>query len=105
MEDRDDKGRFTQGNKQGKGRPKGALSINDELRKLLRQKDDKGRPYIEIFAKQIFAEALKGNEKLIIELWQQIDGKAKQSVDIGGQQDNAIKVELVYIDPKDTIKE
>lgn len=92
--DFNEKGKFKQGNKaaKGHGRPKGALSINDELRKLLKQKDDKGRAYIETLATQIFAEALKGNDRLLIELWEQIDGKPKQAVEVGGQEGNPLIV-------------
>ena len=86
----DENSKFKKGHPKVGGRQKGTLSINDELRKLLKQKDANGKPYIETFARQIFAEALKGNERLIIELWQQIDGKARQAVDVGGQKDNPI---------------
>ena len=96
MEDRDDKGRFKQGNKQSKGRPKGSLSINDELRKLLKKKDAKsGKSYLEAMAIKILKEAMEGNERLMIELWQQIDGKARQAVDVGGQEGNPLGITII----------
>jgi len=83
MDGRDEKGKFVEGHKSTGRRPKGALSINDELRKLLATKDKKtGKKYIESLALKIFTEALKGNDRLIIELWQQMEGRAKQAMDI-----------------------
>ena len=102
-DDRTENGHFKKGHSIRGGRPKNTLSINDELRKLLKQKDNNGKPYIETFARQIFAEALKGNERLIIELWQQIDGKARQAVDVGGQEGNPIQHTFTQVSNANTI--
>jgi len=107
MDGRDEKGKFIEGHKSTGRRPKGALSINDELRKLLATKDKKtGKKYIESLATKIFAEALKGNDRLLVELWQQMEGKAPQNVNVGGQEDNPIKIEIEYVDsePEDADK-
>lgn len=81
--DRDEKGRFVKGNKEGKGRIKGSFSINDELRRLLSTKDAKTkRKYVEVLASKIFTEALKGNDRLLVEMWQQMEGRPKQQVDV-----------------------
>ena len=83
MVDRDEKGKFKDGHEKIGGRKKNSISINDELRKLLATKDKNSkRKYVEVLARKIFNDALKGNDRLIIELWQQIDGRAKQSMDI-----------------------
>lgn len=91
-ENRNPDGTFKNGNKAsvGRGRPKGRLSINDELRKILLKENDQGKRYIEVFAEMIFNEALKGNFRLAVEIWQQMDGKARQTIDVGGQDDNPI---------------
>ena len=80
---RDEKGRFIKGNKEGKGRIKDSVSINTELRKLLATKDAKSKKsYVEVLARKIFNEALKDNDRVLIELWQQMEGRAKQQVDV-----------------------
>jgi hypothetical protein len=100
MEDRDEKGKFIKGHKSTGRRPKGSVSINDELRKLLATKD-KGtkKAYVEVLARKIFNDALKGNDRLIIELWNQMEGKAPQNINMGGQDDNPIKIEIEHIKP------
>ena len=103
MDERDEKGHFTKGNKlggKGAGRPKGAFSINDELRKLLSQKDKAGkRKVVEAVAYKILQDALGGDTRLMIEMWQQMEGKPKQQIDVGGT-DTPIKIEIEHVRPK-----
>jgi hypothetical protein len=90
MDGRDEKGKFIEGHKSTGRRPKGALSINDELRKLLATKDKKtGKKYIESLALKIFTEALKGNDRLLVEMWQQMEGRAKQQIDVDMDMNNS----------------
>ncbi len=97
MDDRDDKGRFIKGNKSKGGRPKGTLSINDEIRKLLATKDDKtGKKYIEVIAYKIFQEALKDNDRVLIEMWQQMEGRPKQQVDLANANDEPLVIKHIY---------
>ena len=103
MDERDEKGHFTKGNKlggKGAGRPKGAISINDELRKLLNGKDKAGkRKVVEAVAYKILQDALGGDTRLMIEMWQQVDGKPAQNVNLGGQEDNPVRIEIKHIKP------
>jgi hypothetical protein len=102
MDERDEKGHFTKGNKlggKGAGRPKGALSINDELRKLLNGKGKDGkRKVIEAVAYKILQDALGGDTRLMIEMWQQIDGKPAQNVNLEGGLDNTMRIILEGVD-------
>ena len=101
MDDRDETGKFIKG-KSGnpEGRPKNAISINAELRKLLATKDKKtGKQYVESLALKIFTDALKGNDRLIIELWQQMEGKAPQNINVGGQEDSPIEIRINHVKP------
>ena len=102
MDDRDKNGKFKAGNQisKGKGRPKGALSINDELRKLLNGKGKDGkRKVVEAVAYKILQDALGGDTRLMIEMWQQVDGKPAQNVNLGGQEDNPVRIEIKHIKP------
>jgi hypothetical protein len=105
MTDRDENGKFIQGNQasKGKGRTKGAFSINDELRRLLSKpikdtdpelvaklakenpkyaKEFGKRKTYEVWAKQIIREAMRGDVAHSLQLWQQLEGKPKQQVDV-----------------------
>ena len=99
MDGRDEKDRFIKGYKGGTGRPKESISINDELRKLLATKDKQtSKKYVEVLAKKIFTDALKGNDRLIIELWEQMEGRAKQQIDVGGGTDNTMRIIIEGVD-------
>jgi hypothetical protein len=100
MEDRDEQGKFAKGHSGNpKGRPKGALSINDELRKLLAGKGKDGkRKVVEAVAYKILQDALGGDTRLMIEMWQQMEGKPKQQIDVGGQEDNPIIIRHIRPD-------
>lgn len=97
MEDRDEKGKFAKGHSGNpKGRTKGALSINDELRKLLAGKGKDGkRKVVEAVAYKILQDALGGDTRLMIEMWQQMEGKPAQNVNLGGQENNPVGVALI----------
>lgn len=106
MADRDEKGYFQKGNQvaKGKGRTKGALSINDAVRKILATKDVKTkRKILDAVAQQVVTQAIKGdrdfNPTMMIQLWQQMDGKPNENVNIGGQEDNPIQINIRHVKP------
>ena len=104
MDDRDENGHFKKGHSVRGGRPKGSISINDELRKLLATKN-KGtkKKYVEVIARKIFQDALKGNDRLLVELWQQMEGRASQNVNVGGQADNPLNATLTILNASEII--
>jgi len=70
-----------------KGRPKGSISLNDILRKLLKGKDpETQKKMAEVVTEKILQEALKGdkdfNSRLLIEMWEMMDGKPPQAVNL-----------------------
>lgn len=82
----DEKGNFKPGNNANPlGRPKGAFSIRDEVRKRMKMvdpKDPHGRTYGEIFVDSMMEKALnKGHFLTAQMLWEQIEGKPKQTID------------------------
>lgn len=90
------------------GRPKGSISINDSVRKILAGKDTKTkRKILDAIAEQIVKQAIKGdrefNPTMMIQLWQQIDGKPKQQIDLGGQEGNPIRQELTLLNASQII--
>jgi hypothetical protein len=125
MDERDEKGKFIKG-KSGnpKGRTKGSISINDTLRQLLakpiketdpelvakmaetnpKQAEEFGKKKTyEIWAKQIIREALKGNDRIVIELWQQMEGRAKQQVEVDA--DVRTRGEMILIDASGKVED
>jgi hypothetical protein len=101
--DRDEKGRFIKGNKEGKGRIKDSVSINDSVRKILATKDKKTkRKILDAMAEQIVKQAIKGdrefNPTLMIQLWNHIDGSPSQTIDLGGGTDNTMRIILEGVD-------
>lgn len=104
MEDRDEKGKFIEGHKGQGGRKKNSVSINDELRKLLATKDPKSKKsYIEVLARKIFNEALKDNDRVLIELWQQMEGRAKQQVEVDANV--RTRGEMIIIDASGKVED
>ena len=64
-----------------KGRPKSGQALTDMTRKFLSEIDAKtGRPRLESLVQKVLSMAESGNERLLIFLWEQLDGKAIQTV-------------------------
>jgi hypothetical protein len=84
MDNRDETGKFVKGHSGNKnGRPKNSVSINTELRKLLAGKGKDGkRKVVEAVAYKILQDALGGDTRLMIEMWQQMEGKPAQNVNL-----------------------
>lgn len=118
MDDRDQNGKFIQGNQasKGKGRTKESISIKDTLRQYLDKKVKDIDPALvaqiagkdKAFAKKYgdkklhealaiayIREGLKGDFRLL----EQMEGKPAQNVNVGGQENNPVKIQFEYIDP------
>jgi hypothetical protein len=118
MDDRDESGKFIKGRSGNPdGRPRGSLSIKDTIRQYLGGKVKDIDPALiaqiagkdKLFAKKYgdkklhealaiayIREGLKGDFRLL----EQMEGKPAQNVNLGGQEDNPVKVQFEYIDPK-----
>lgn len=102
---------FQKGNKFGKGRPKGSLNLSTRLKKSLEAKltlDKKDGSKETKFTCDWVIDSLlmraikKGDVAAIREIFDRVDGKASQSLDIGNKNGEAFKTEM-YFD-KSTIK-
>lgn len=94
------------------GRPKGSTSITAEICKILEKKIVQTFPEFakdpklakkkakEIIAEKMMLDALKGNTMMQMHIHNQVDGKAAQNVNLGGQEDNPIKIEIEHVRPK-----
>ncbi len=77
-------GRFIEGNPGG-GRPKGAVSVTEAIRRKLQEYSDpeKKRTYLDELIEKILDEALvQGNSKLIDNIWSYMDGKPMNNISL-----------------------
>ena len=86
-EKRDNKGRFTQGNTYGPGRPEGSVSIVGELRKkLLEVPEGQKITYLEALTRKILKKAITDEDvNMIKDLINRMDGMPKQSIEHSGE--------------------
>jgi len=105
------------------GRPKGSLSIKDTMRKyldmkvkdidpaLVQQIAGKSKEFSKKYGNKTLRDAMviAYARKALAGDWtylEHLEGKAPQSINIGGQEDNPIKIEIEYVDsePEDADK-
>lgn len=81
--ERDEQGRFAQGNGGGPGRPKG-FSITEKIREALQEVPEGQKlSYLEAFIKQILKKAIvDGDGPTQKLLWNYIDGLPRRTVDL-----------------------
>jgi len=80
--DRDEKGRFIQGNPGG-GRPKGSVSVVEAIKRKLKEipKDSK-KSYLEYLTDALFSKAIKDKDiNAIKDIINRVDGMPKQTID------------------------
>ena len=108
----DENGNFKVGHPKVGGRQKGSTSITAELCKILEKKivatfpEFAQKPEMakkkakEIIAEKMMLDALKGNTMMQMHIHNHVDGKAHQNLNLGGQEDNPIKIEIEHVRPK-----
>lgn len=94
-------GKFVKGNPGG-GRPPGSVSIVEGIkRKLLEIEPANKKTYLELFLSKLFLKAIKeGNEQLMKDMINRVDGMPKQSVDMTSLGDK-ITSPIPYLPKKD----
>lgn len=77
------------------GRPPKGYSITEMMKEMLSSKPE----VKETLGKVIIKKALEGDITAIKTVWQYMDGMPKQSIELSGDEDNPIRVEV-----SDTLK-
>lgn len=106
---RDEQGRLLPGNTANPGgRPKGTFSLSTMLRDALQDiyvdpKTKKKTPYAVLLIQRMLDKAIAdGNEKMIREIWDRIEGKSVQPINLGGQAGNPLQ--FMEVDPETQAK-
>ena len=82
-----------------KGRPKGSLSLTNELRKILETIDPiTKKPVYELLLIAATKHAGKGNAAFFKEIIERIDGKVADKIEHAGRDGRPIKLEVTYED-------
>jgi Arc/MetJ-type ribon-helix-helix transcriptional regulator len=96
-----DKGRFAKGHKKIGGKKKGYKGLSASLHEQLENKIKDGIATGEYINMALIQKALRGDLRAIDMIYDREEGKAAQNINLGGQEDNPVKVQFEYIDPKD----
>lgn len=105
---KDEKGRFTAGNKYGslpKGRKHITTLVFQELKKKVRDRDGKetDTTYMEMLLKTIILKITKEKDtQMIKHLWEMVDGKPKQEIDMEVSEK---PTPIIYVPNNNSIQE
>lgn len=82
------------------GRPPGSVSIVEGIKqKLLEIQPENKKTYLELFLNKLFLKAIKeGNEQLMKDMINRVDGMPKQSTDITSKGDKIETNSIAFID-------
>lgn len=95
---KDEKGKFTEGNKFGKGRPRG-LSLTEAIRQRLKElTPDQKRTALDFLADNIIQDALDHDNSMRKLIWNYLDGMPAQGLEITGNVDMPFIVKLIRDD-------
>tara|TARA_R100000329_G_scaffold109589_1_gene90023 strand:- start:330 stop:659 length:330 start_codon:yes stop_codon:yes gene_type:complete len=78
--DRNSKGQFIAGNKAGKGRPKGSISIADILKHIGEEQQDSGDRKIDVVMQNVYKYAIQGKAWAVQFIADRTEGKAIERV-------------------------
>lgn len=82
-----------------KGRPKGSLSLTNELKKVLEGVDEASKKQIiELVAIAAAKQAIKGNSAYFKEIIERIDGKVIDKTDLTLKNGGPIEIVVTYED-------
>ena len=83
LNDRDGKGKFVEGHEGMGGRPKGSVSITNEIRKKLEEiPEGQQKTYLEMLLNRILKKAIVDGDNLMLgKIWAYVDGLPKQPLE------------------------
>lgn len=82
-----------------KGRPKGSLSLTNEIKKVLEALDPASKKTVlELLAIAATKQAMKGNGAYFKEIIDRLEGKVTDKVEIMGKSGSPIELKVVYDD-------
>jgi hypothetical protein len=82
-----------------KGRPKGSLSLTNEIKKVLESVDPASRkPILELLAIAAARQAIKGNSPYFKEIIERLDGKVADKTELTGKDGGPVNLKVVYDD-------
>ncbi len=85
-----------------KGRPKGSLSLTNEIKKVLEGVDEASQKTIlELLAIGATKHAMKGNAAYFKEIIERIDGKISDKTELAVKDNGPIKFVVTYEDEKE----
>lgn len=94
---RNEKGKFIPGVSGNPiGRPKGSLSVTQKIKQKLEEiPDGKKETYLELMVQQILDKAVDGDYHTFRQIWEHIDGRPRESVDVRSETKHTSLVELI----------
>ena len=82
-----------------RGRPKGSLSLINEIKKVLETEDPATRKSIlELLAIAAAKQAIKGNSAYFKEIIERLDGKVTEKTTLTGKDGGPIELKVTYED-------
>lgn len=82
-----------------KGRPKGSLSLTNEIKKVLETVDPASRkPIFELLAIAAAKQAIKGNSPYFKEIIERIDGKVADKTELTLNNGKPVELKVIYED-------
>jgi hypothetical protein len=92
--------KFTSKNQPKKrGRPKGSLSITNEIKKVLEGEDEASKKSIlELLAIAATKHAMKGNAAYFKEIIERLEGKVTDKIEYTGKDGGPVELKVIYDD-------
>lgn len=83
------------------GRPKGSLSIMNEIKKVLEGIDEKSKkPILKLFAIAVTKQAMDGNAAYFKEIIERLDGKIPEKIEQTGKGSGLVTMRIIHDTPK-----
>ena len=89
-----------------KGRPKGSLSLTNEIKKVLEGEDEASKkPIIELLAIAATKQAMKGNAAYFKEIIDRLEGKVTDKIEQTGKDGGPLTFRVIYEEQDDSCED